>query len=156
MKSDLIIACDFASEQEFNNFIKLFENEKPFLKIGYQLFYATGREFIRRLVNSGYRIFLDLKLHDIPNTVEHGIKSLVDLGVEFVTIHASGGMKMMEAAVKATKGSTLKLLAITQLTSTDQKMLEAELLIDRKLIDVVHHYAVNALESGVHGVVCSV
>ncbi|MDR3257473.1 MAG: orotidine-5'-phosphate decarboxylase [Mycoplasmataceae bacterium] len=155
MKRDVIIACDFASENEFNKFIKLFKNEKPFLKIGYQLFYATGKKFISDLVDKGYRIFLDLKLHDIPNTVEQGIKSLVSFGVEFITIHATGGTKMMEAAIKATKGTTTKLLAVTQLTSTNQEMLENELLIDRKLSDVVNHYAVNALESGIHGVVCS-
>jgi orotidine-5'-phosphate decarboxylase len=155
MKRDVIIACDFTGENEFNKFIKLFKNERPFLKIGYQLFYATGKKFISNLVDNGYPIFLDLKLHDIPNTVEHGIQSLAELGVEFITIHAAGGARMMEAAIKATKGTTTKLLAVTQLTSTDQKMLENELLIDRKLSDVVNHYAVNALESGVHGIVCS-
>jgi orotidine-5'-phosphate decarboxylase len=155
MKRDVIIACDFDNEKQFSNFLKLFKKEKPFLKIGYQLFYATGKEFISKLVAQGYRVFLDLKLHDIPNTVEQGIKSLSKLGVEFITIHAAGGIKMMEAAVKGISGSRTKLLAVTQLTSIDQNILENEILIDRKLIDVVHHYAVNALESGVHGVVCS-
>jgi orotidine-5'-phosphate decarboxylase len=155
MNRDVIIACDFANANEFNKFIKLFKNEKPFLKIGYQLFYATGKDFVSELINNGYRIFLDLKLHDIPNTIFCAIKSLIELNVEFITIHAAGGIKMMEAAVEAVEDSDTKLLAVTQLTSIDQKTLESELLIDRKLIDVVNHYAINALESGIHGVVCS-
>jgi orotidine-5'-phosphate decarboxylase len=155
MERDVIIACDFANENQFNNFLKKFKNEKPFLKIGYQLFYATGREFIAKLINDGYRIFLDLKLHDIPHTVECGVRSLASIGVDFITIHAAGGTKMMLAAVKGAKSTKTKILAVTQLTSIDQATLETELLIDRKIVDVVHRYAVNALESGVHGIVCS-
>jgi orotidine-5'-phosphate decarboxylase len=156
MEHDVIIACDFSTEKQFNDFLSLFKDEKPFLKIGYQLFYATGKEFISNLIEKGYRVFLDLKLHDIPNTVQEGIKSLVSLGVDFITIHAAGGIKMMEAAVKGINGSRTKLLAVTQLTSISQEDLERELLIDKKIDDVVHHYAVNALEAGVHGVICSV
>ncbi|MDR0674863.1 MAG: orotidine-5'-phosphate decarboxylase [Mycoplasmataceae bacterium] len=155
MERDVIIACDFPSKKQFNQFIIHFKKEKPFLKIGYQLFYAVGKEFITKLINDGYRIFLDLKLHDIPNTVEEGIKHLVTLGIDFITIHAAGGMKMMEAAVKGVKGTRTKILAVTQLTSISQEILEKELLIDRKIADVVHHYALSALEAGVHGVVCS-
>jgi orotidine-5'-phosphate decarboxylase len=155
MKHDVIIACDFTNEIEFKKFLALFGDEKPFLKIGYQLFYATGKELIKELVDSGYHIFLDLKLHDIPNTVEKGIKSLAELNVEFITIHAAGGISMMEAAVKGIKDTRTKLLAVTQLTSINQEILEKEILIDEKIDDVVHHYAVNALEAGVHGVVCS-
>ncbi|GHU48633.1 orotidine 5'-phosphate decarboxylase [Bacilli bacterium] len=155
MSKDVIIACDFSKKEELCNFLSQFKNEKPFLKIGYQLFYATGRELINELIEKGFRIFLDLKLHDIPNTVEQGVKSLVSLGVDFITVHAGGGNAMMRGAVKATKGSLTKILAVTQLTSTNQVMLETELMISHKMKDVINHYAVNALEAGVHGVVCS-
>ncbi|MDR0986049.1 MAG: orotidine-5'-phosphate decarboxylase [Mycoplasmataceae bacterium] len=155
MNKDVIIACDFNDKEHFFKFINIFENEKPFLKIGYQLFYSEGIELIKQLKEKGYKIFLDLKLHDIPNTVEHGIKSLVKLNVDFITVHAAGGIQMMELAVKATKNTQTKILAVTQLTSTSQKMLEDELLIDRKISDVVNRYAVNALNAGVYGIVCS-
>ncbi|MDR2369075.1 MAG: orotidine-5'-phosphate decarboxylase [Mycoplasmataceae bacterium] len=155
MERDVIIACDFANKKQFDYFLSRFKGEKLFLKIGYQLFYATGPNFIKKLINDGWRIFLDLKLHDIPHTVEQGIKNLASLGVHFITIHAAGGMKMMEAAVRGIAGSHTKILAVTQLTSINQTILEQELLIDRKITDVVHHYAVNALQAGVHGVICS-
>jgi orotidine-5'-phosphate decarboxylase len=156
MNKDVIIACDFDNEKQLRTFLKSFKNEKPFLKIGYQLFYASGTKLIGDLVEEGYDIFLDLKLHDIPNTIEHGIRNLAMLGVKFITVHAAGGIAMMTAAVKGISGTRTKILAVTQLTSISQKILETELLIDRKLSDVVEHYATNALESGVHGVICSV
>ncbi|MDR0825851.1 MAG: orotidine-5'-phosphate decarboxylase [Mycoplasmataceae bacterium] len=155
MAKDVIIACDFSKKEELCKFLDQFKNENPFLKIGYQLFYATGVELINKLIDKGFHIFLDLKLHDIPNTVEQGVKSLVALNVDFITVHAAGGNTMMRAAVKAAKGSLTKILAVTQLTSTNQSMLEKELMIEHKMNDVVNHYAVNALEAGVYGVVCS-
>ncbi|MDR0739588.1 MAG: orotidine-5'-phosphate decarboxylase [Mycoplasmataceae bacterium] len=155
MERDVIIACDFDGELQLRNFLKYFKSEKPFLKIGYQLFYATGKDLISKLIQEGYRIFLDLKLHDIPTTVAKGIKQLASLGVSFITVHASGGMEMMQAAVQAVQNTPTKILAVTQLTSIDQQKLEVEILIDRKLKDVVNHYTVNALEAGVHGVICS-
>jgi orotidine-5'-phosphate decarboxylase len=156
MSREVIIACDFDNQKELRSFLSNFKKAKPFLKIGYQLFYATGSELISQLIEEGYDIFLDLKLCDIPNTVEHGIKNLARLGVKFITIHASGGIAMMSAAVKGASGTNAKLLAVTQLTSVSQQILESELLIERKLSDVVEHYATNALTSGVHGVICSV
>jgi orotidine-5'-phosphate decarboxylase len=156
MNKNVIIACDFDNEKQLRTFLKNFKNEKPFLKIGYQLFYAIGPKLISGLVEEGYDIFLDLKLHDIPNTVEHGVRNLAMLGVKFITIQAAGGTKMMIAAVKGVSGTRTKILAVTQLTSISQQILETELLIDHKLSDVVKHYATNALQSGVHGVICSV
>ncbi|MDR1991233.1 MAG: orotidine-5'-phosphate decarboxylase [Mycoplasmataceae bacterium] len=155
MERDVIIACDFDSENRFKQFIQYFRDKKPFLKVGYQLFYATNKAFINQLIQNGYRIFLDLKLHDIPNTVRNAIKELSNLGVNFITVHASGGIKMMEAAVEATKNTNTKILAVTQLTSINQATMESELLIDRKLPDVVYHYALNALHAGTSGIVCS-
>lgn len=154
MARDVIIACDFNNEKDFWSFLKKFPNNKPFLKIGYELFYASGKYLIIKLINDGYKVFLDLKLHDIPNTVIGAIKSLNDYRVDFISLHAVGGNNMMCEAKKVCNSHT-KLVAITQLTSTDQQMLTNDLLIDRKINDVIYHYAVNALNSGIDGVVCA-
>lgn len=154
MKNNVIIACDFSTQKELNNFLKKLKGTKPFLKIGYQLFYKIGREGIKELKDKGYKIFLDLKLHDIPNTVANGIKSLKDLKIDMLTIHAAGGLEMMHQA-KLAAGKNIKVLAVTQLTSTDQAMLKSELLINKKINDVVLYYATNAKKAGVDGVICS-
>ncbi len=152
--NNVIIACDFSSQTELNNFLKKMKNEKPFLKIGYQLFYKIGREGVKKLKNKGFKIFLDLKLHDIPNTVMHGVESLKDLKIDMLTIHAAGGIQMMKQA-KIAAGKGIKVLAVTQLTSTDANMLKNELLINKKINDTVLHYATNAKKAGVDGVICS-
>lgn len=155
MPIDIIVACDFPTEQDLWKFLNNFKSHKPFLKIGYELFYASGRYLIDKLISDGYKIFLDLKLHDIPNTLIGAIKSLNEYHVDFISLHASGGSKMMSEAQNVCDNKT-KLVAITQLTSTDQKTLNDELLIDREMSDVVYHYAVNALNSKLNGVVCAV
>ena len=128
INSRVIIACDFSSWDELISFLNKFNGEKLFLKIGYQLFFTIGIEKIKQLQSMGHNIFLDLKLHDIPNTVAHGVESLSKLGVDMLTIHASGGMKMMSAATTYNNPKT-KLLAVTHLTSSSQEMLNNELLL---------------------------
>lgn len=152
--NNVIIACDFSNQTELNNFLKKLGNKKIFLKIGYQLFFKIGREGIKQLKSKGYKIFLDLKLHDIPNTVYHGVESLKDLKVDMLTIHAAGGIEMMKQA-KLAAGKNIKVLAVTQLTSTDAKMLKNELLINKNINDTILHYAKNANKAKVDGVICS-
>ena len=152
--NNVIIACDFSSQKELDSFLKNFKNTKPFIKIGYQLFYKIGRTGIQKLTKQGYKIFLDLKLHDIPNTVYQGVKSLSDLNVSMLTVHAAGGIQMMKKAKEAA-GEKIKVLAVTQLTSTDSKMLKNELLISKDINQTILHYAINAKKSGVDGVICS-
>ncbi len=152
--NNVIIACDFSSFNELNLFLKKLGKEKPFLKIGYQLFYKIGREGIRKLKARGFKIFLDLKLHDIPNTVYHGVESLKDLKVDMLTIHAAGGIEMMKQA-KLAAGKNIKVLAVTQLTSTDSKTLKNELLINKDINSTILHYAKNANKAKVDGVICS-
>ncbi|MDE6477395.1 MAG: orotidine-5'-phosphate decarboxylase [Mycoplasmoidaceae bacterium] len=152
--NNVIIACDFSSFNELNSFLKKLGKEKPFLKIGYQLFYKIGREGIRKLKAKGFKIFLDLKIHDIPNTVYHGVESLKDLKVDMLTVHAAGGIEMMKQA-KLAAGKNIKVLAVTQLTSTDSKILKNELLINNDINSTILHYAKNANKAKVDGVICS-
>ena len=158
MAKDVIIACDFSSAEEALAFLDRFEEEKPFLKIGMELFYAAGPQIVREIKARGHRIFLDLKLHDIPNTVKKAMRVLSALDADIVNLHAAGTRAMMEAALEGLTrpdGSRPLLIAVTQLTSTDQQRMESELLIDRPLDEVVMAYAKNAALAGLDGVVCS-
>lgn len=158
MNHDVIIALDFPCAQEVYAFLDRFEEEKPFVKIGMELFYAEGPQIVRLLKARGHRVFLDLKLHDIPNTVEKSMRVLRDLGADIVNLHAAGTRAMMEAALRGLTrddGTRPLLIAVTQLTSTDQQAMEQELLIDRPLSEVVLSYAENARAAGLDGVVCS-
>lgn len=156
---DVIIACDFKNKEDLYTFLKPFEGMNPYLKIGMEIFYKEGPELVKDLHAKGFRIFLDLKLHDIPNTVESAMRNLGELGVEITNVHAAGGIKMMEAArrgLDATEaGKKTKLIAVTQLTSISQETLENELLIKEPLNYVVRTYALNAKQAGLDGVVCS-
>lgn len=158
MGKDVIIACDFPGRQECIDFLSLFTEEKPFVKIGMELFYATGPDFVREIKSMGHKIFLDLKLHDIPNTVKSAMKVLSALDVDMCNLHAAGTKAMMEAAVEGLTrpdGTRPLLIAVTQLTSTSQERMTDEILIDRPINDVVAAYALNARDSGLDGVVCS-
>ncbi|MBE6137449.1 MAG: orotidine-5'-phosphate decarboxylase [Erysipelotrichaceae bacterium] len=156
---DVIIACDFQNQDELFEFLKPFDGLNPFLKIGMEIFYKEGPQLVKKLKDMGCRIFLDLKLHDIPNTVEKAMKNIAQLGVEITNVHAAGGIKMMEAARKGLDsveaGKNTKLIAVTQLTSISQEALENELLIEKPLPEVVKAYALNAKAAGLDGVVCS-
>ena len=159
MGKDVIIACDFKNKEELLNFLKPFQGLNPFLKIGMEIFYKEGPQLVRELKEQGCKIFLDLKLHDIPNTVEKAMRNLSELGVEIVNCHAAGGIEMMKAArrgLDATEqGKKSELIAVTQLTSISQEKLEKELLIEKPLPEVVKTYALNAKAAGLQGVVCS-
>ena len=158
MPEDVIIACDFGSAEQTFAYLDKFTEEKPFVKIGMELFYAEGPQIVREIKRRGHRIFLDLKLHDIPNTVKKAMRSLSALDVDIVNLHAAGTRAMMEAALEGLTredGSRPLLIAVTQLTSTDQSAMEKELLIDRPLDEVVMAYAENAAAAGLDGVVCS-
>ena len=158
MGRDVIVACDFASADETYAFLDRFEVKKPFVKIGMELFYAEGPAIVKELKKRGHKIFLDLKLHDIPNTVKKAMRVLSDLDVDMVNLHAAGTIPMMEAALEGltrADGSRPILLAVTQLTSTDQETMERDLLIKENIADVVIHYAQNAAGAGLDGVVCS-
>ena len=158
MAKDVIIACDFSSAEECFRFLDRFSEEKPFVKIGMELYYAEGPAVVREIKRRGHKIFLDLKLHDIPNTVRKAMGVLSRLDADIVNLHAAGGSNMMKAAIEGLTrddGSRPLLIAVTQLTSTDQHLMETELLIERQLEDVVIAYAQNAAVSGLDGVVCS-
>ena len=158
MGKDVIIACDFNSKNEVFNFLDLFKEEKPFLKIGMELYYAEGPEIVRQIKKRGHKIFLDLKLHDIPNTVMKAMKVLSNLDVDMCNLHASGSIKMMEAALQGLTrqdGTRPLLIAVTQLTSTSEEVMQNELLINKPLDEVVMQYAENAKIAGLDGVVCS-
>ena len=158
MATDVIIACDFPNAGETLAFLDRFDQEKPFVKIGMELFYAEGPRIVREIKARGHKIFLDLKLHDIPNTVEKAMASLSALDVDMVNLHAAGTRAMMEAALRGLTrpdGTRPLLLAVTQLTSTDEAAMHEALLIDRPLEDVVLSYARNAAAAGLDGVVCS-
>ena len=157
---DVIIACDFSSKEECYKFLEKFENieKKPFLKIGMELFYAEGPEIVRDLKKKGFKIFLDLKLHDIPNTVRKAMKVLSNLDVDMTNVHAAGTIEMMKAAKEGLTrpdGSRPLLIAVTQLTSTSEKAMREQLLIDASINDTIAKYAQNAKEAGLDGVVCS-
>ena len=138
MGKDVIIALDFPSAEETYRFLDQFTGRKPFVKIGMELFYAEGPQIVREIKKRGHKVFLDLKLHDIPNTVKGGMQSLRDLGVDMTNVHASGGIRMMKAAVEGLTredGTRPILIAVTQLTSTSQETMTEELLIDRPIAD---------------------
>ena len=158
MAKDVIIACDFSSAEETLAFLDRFTGRKPFVKIGMELFYAAGPEIVREIKKRGHKIFLDLKLHDIPNTVKKAMKVLSNLDVDLVNVHAGGTVRMMEAALEGLTredGTRPLLIAVTQLTSTDQESMENDLLIKEPIADVVMHYAKCAKKAGLDGVVCS-
>lgn len=158
MGKDVIIACDFAGADETFAFLDKFKEEKPFVKIGMELFYAEGPSIVRELKARGHRIFLDLKLHDIPNTVKKAMAVLSRLDVDICNLHASGTIPMMQAAIEGLTrpdGSRPLLIAVTQLTSTDQETMTRDLLINEQIEKVVMHYALNAKKAGLDGVVCS-
>ena len=155
---DVIIACDFASAAQTYEFLSRFTDEKPFVKIGMELFYAEGPEIVRRLKARGHRIFLDLKLHDIPNTVRKAMAVLSRLDVDMVNLHAAGTREMMTAALEGLTrqdGTRPILLAVTQLTSTNRERMNNDILVPGEVADCVQHYARCAKQSGLDGVVCS-
>lgn len=158
MGKDVIIACDFAGKDEALAFLDKFTEEKPYVKIGMELFYAAGPEIVREIKRRGHRIFLDLKLHDIPNTVKKSMKVLSQLDVDMCNLHAGGTIAMMEAAIEGLTredGTRPLLIAVTQLTSTSEERMKTDLLINEPLDKVVMHYAHNAKLAGLDGVVCS-
>lgn len=158
MNKDVIIACDFSSAEACYCFLDKFTDVKPFVKIGMELFYAEGPQIVRGIKERGHKIFLDLKLHDIPNTVKKAMAVLSALDADIVNCHAAGTRAMMEAALEGLKrpdGSRPLLIAVTQLTSTDQEAMTDELLIDKPINEVVMKYARNAAGAGLDGVVCS-
>ena len=158
MNRDVIIACDFSSKQETLAFLDRFSEEKPYVKIGMELFYAAGPDIVREIKARGHKIFLDLKLHDIPNTVKKAMAVLSALDVDMCNLHAGGTIAMMEAAregLTRPDGTRPLLIAVTQLTSTSQERMEQDLMIPAPIDEVVMHYAENAKKAGLDGVVCS-
>ena len=158
MNKDVIIACDFPGAAQTYAFLDLFTEEKPFVKIGMELFYSAGPEIGREIKRRGHKIFLDLKLHDIPNTVKKSMAVLSRLDVDMCNLHAAGTSRMMEAALEGLTrpdGTRPLLIAVTQLTSTDQEAMERDLLIKEPIDKVVMHYAETAKNAGLDGVVCS-
>lgn len=158
MGKDVIIACDFADKETALSFLDKFEGRKPFVKIGMELFYAEGPQIVREIKARGHKIFLDLKLHDIPNTVKKSMAVLSRLDVDMCNLHAAGTSRMMEAALEGLTrpdGTRPLLIAVTQLTSTDQEAMERDLLIKEPIDKVVMHYAETAKNAGLDGVVCS-
>ena len=158
MGKDVIIACDFDSAEKTFAFLDKFTGRKPFVKIGMELYYAEGPSIVKEIKKRGHKIFLDLKLHDIPNTVKKSMAVLSRLDVDMTNLHAAGTKRMMEAAIEGLTrpdGTRPMLIAVTQLTSTDQEAMENDLLIKKPIDEVVMHYAHNAMEAGLDGVVCS-
>ena len=158
MGKDVIIACDFASAKDTFEFLDKFTEEKPFVKIGMELFYAEGPEIVREIKRRGHKIFLDLKLHDIPNTVKKSMAVLSKLDVDMTNLHAAGTIDMMKAALEGLTredGTRPILIAVTQLTSTSEECMQNELLINASINDTIVKYAQNAKEAGLDGVVCS-
>ena len=158
MGKDVIIACDFDSAEKVFAFLDKFTGRKPFVKIGMELYYAEGPAIVREIKKRGHKIFLDLKLHDIPNTVKKSMAVLSRLDVDMTNLHAAGTKRMMEAAIEGLTredGTRPMLIAVTQLTSTDQESMENDLLIKEPIAEVVMHYASNAKDAGLDGVVCS-
>ena len=158
MGKDVIVACDFSSKEETMAFLDKFEGRKPFVKIGMELFYAEGPDIVREIKARGHKIFLDLKLHDIPNTVKKSMAVLSRLDVDMTNLHAGGTIAMMEAAIEGLTrpdGTRPFLIAVTQLTSTSEERMKSDLRINEKMDKVVMHYAHNAKIAGLDGVVCS-
>lgn len=158
MGKDVIIACDFKNGEDLIGFLECFKGEKPFVKVGMELFYSEGPSILQTLKKRGHKVFLDVKVHDIPNTAKRTMAVLSKYGIDMVNVHAAGTSAMMKAALSGLNESESKrpiLIAVTQLTSTDQRALKEELLITSPMDDVVTSYAINAKESGLDGVVCS-
>ena len=158
MGKDVIVACDFSSKEQVFTFLDKFTGRKPFVKIGMELYYAEGPEIVRQIKARGHKIFLDLKLHDIPNTAKKAMAVLSNLDVDITNLHAAGATAMMQGALEGLTrpdGTRPLLIAVTQLTSTDEDSMRRELLIDRPLDQVVMSYAQTAKEAGLDGVVCS-
>ena len=158
MGRDVIIACDFSSKEAVLNFLDKFTGRKPFVKIGMELFYAEGPSIVREIKKRGHKIFLDLKLHDIPNTVKKAMSVLRNLDVDMTNLHASGTIPMMQGALEGLTredGTRPILIAVTQLTSTSEEIMKSDLLINEPIDKVVMHYAENAKKAGLDGVVCS-
>ena len=158
MGKDVIVACDFSSAQQVFSFLDKFTEEKPFVKIGMELFYAEGPQIVREIKARGHKIFLDLKLHDIPNTVKKAMSVLSNLDVDITNLHAAGTTAMMQAALEGLTrpdGSRPLLIAVTQLTSTDQEAMERDIMIHAPIDEVVMHYASTAANAGLDGIVCS-
>lgn len=158
MGKDVIIACDFSSAQATFDFLDKFTEEKPFVKIGMELYYAEGPSIVKEIKKRGHKIFLDLKLHDIPNTVKKSMAVLSKLDVDMTNLHAAGTIDMMKAAVEGLTredGTRPLLIAVTQLTSTSEERMQNELLINASINDTIVKYANNAKEAGLDGVVCS-
>ena len=158
MGKDVIIACDFPSAEKTFEFLDKFTDKKPFVKIGMELFYAEGPSIVKEIKKRGHKIFLDLKLHDIPNTVKKAMAVLSSIDVDICNLHAGGTVAMMQAAIEGLTredGTRPLLIAVTQLTSTDQQSMENDLLIKEPIDKVVMHYAANAKKAGLDGVVCS-
>ncbi len=158
MGKDVIVACDFPTAKETLEFLDKFKGRKPFVKIGMELFYAEGPQIVREIKKRGHKIFLDLKLHDIPNTVKKAMHVLSNLDIDICNLHCSGTIPMMEAALEGLTredGTRPLLIAVTQLTSTDEETMKRDLLIEHTIDKVVIHYAKNAKKAGLDGVVCS-
>ena len=154
---EVIIACDFSSKEATLAFLDQFKDVKPFVKIGMELYYAEGPSIVKEIKERGHKIFLDLKLHDIPNTVYKAMKNVAALGVDMTNVHAAGTIEMIKAAKKAIDevNPNTKLIAVTQLTSTSEEMMQKELWIDHPINDTIQHYALNTQQAGLDGVVCS-
>ncbi len=158
MGKDVIIACDFPGREETMAFLERFGDERPFVKIGMELYYSAGPDMVRELHERGHKVFLDLKLHDIPNTVKRTMSVLSNLGADIINCHASGTVAMMEAALEGVTredGTRPLVIAVTQLTSTSEERMKEDLLIDASMGETVMHYAENAKKAGLDGVVCS-
>jgi orotidine-5'-phosphate decarboxylase len=158
MGKDVIIACDFSSKEETLKFLDKFGDKRPYIKVGMELYYAEGPALVRELKAKGHKIFLDLKLHDIPNTVKKAMRVLSEMNIDMCNVHAAGTKAMMEAAVEGLTredGTRPLIIAVTQLTSTTQDRMTEDLLINENIEEVVSHYAANAKASGLDGVVCS-
>lgn len=160
MKPEIIIALDFPNGEKALSFLDKFKGEKLYVKVGMELFYGEGPSIVKEIKSRGHKVFLDLKLHDIPNTVKSAMKILASVGTDMVNVHAAGGIKMMRAAIEGLEegsegGERPEIIAVTQLTSTDQEIMNSELKIDGDLKDIVLAYARNAQTAGLDGVVCS-
>ncbi|MBE6038825.1 MAG: orotidine-5'-phosphate decarboxylase [Anaerofustis stercorihominis] len=158
MGKDVIVACDFPSKEVCLAFLDKFEGKKPYVKIGMELFYAAGADMVKEIKDRGHQIFLDLKLHDIPNTVKSAMKVLSGMDVDMTNLHAGGGIEMMQWALEGltrADGTRPLLIGVTQLTSTSQETMNNELLIGGDINDVIAHYAMNVKKAGLDGVVCS-
>ena len=157
MGKDVMIACDFSSMEKTLSFLSLFKDEKPYVKIGMELFYAEGPQIVRTIKEMGHKVFLDLKLHDIPNTVKHACMVLRDLGVDMLNVHAVGTIEMMRAGKEGLGDGeeAPALIAVTQLTSTSEERMQNELLINASMAETVIQYALNAKKAGLSGIVCS-